>query len=213
MIIRDVMTPNPITLQDTDSINTLIGLMRDRKLKKVPVLHGDKLVGIVTDKDLGKVSPSDATTLSVFELNYVLSQTKIKDAMTKNVFTCTPDTFVEDAAVVMRDNRINALCIVENDKLVGIVTESDLFDSLIEMLGGRFHGNRFVIEVDNVPGTLGKLGAAMEERGINMSHFALVSASNEKAQLLIRTGLDSSLESAKTALENCGFKVISASLK
>jgi len=212
MFIKERMTPNPITIQDDVSISELVSLMREKKVKKVPVLHKDKLVGIVTQGDVQRVSPSAATSLSVFEINYLLSKTRVKDAMVTKVYTTTPDSYVEDAAVTMRYNHINALCVLdENEKLVGIVTESDLFDALISMMGGRTSGHRFVIESDDVPGTIGRLGDTVGSAGINIRHFACWENSWGKYELLIKTGLETDAEATKSSLENAGFTVKSFS--
>ena len=100
MFVKERMTPNPITVQETASISELTALMKENKLKKVPVLKGSKLVGVVTDKDIDRVSPSGATTLSVFEIGALLAKTTVKDAM-KDAITVTPDTYIEDAAMAV----------------------------------------------------------------------------------------------------------------
>ena len=214
MIIKERMTPNPKVVQATAPISYLIAFMKENKLKKVPVLDGEKLVGIITEKDVERVSPSAATTLSVFELNYLLSKTLVKDAMTKQVFTCTPGAYIEDAAVLMRANRINCLCVVENDKLVGIVTESDLFDAIIDMLGGRLPGNRIILSVDNVPGVLAKLGTATKSLNMNITHFAMTGSKDDgTCELLLRTDGEENLEALRASMEAEGFRVVAASPK
>ncbi len=214
MFIKDRMTKDPYTIQVNASISALMALMREYSLKKVPVLDGDKVVGIVTDRDIERVSPSKATTLSIFEINYLLSKTIVKDAMTKNVFTVLPDDHIEDAAVLMREQHISALLVVdENSKLVGIVTESDLFEALIDMLGARVKGTRLVIKIANKPGMLSKLGAAVSESGANITHLAMVVADDDTdAEMLLRTD-SADIKSIKEAMKNAGFKVLSVSKK
>ncbi len=214
MFVRERMTPNPITVQETDSIAELITLMKDNKLKKVPVLSGTRLVGIVTDKDVDRVSPSGATLLSVFEITALLAKTKVSDAMTRDVITCTPDTYIEDAAIKMRERRINALVVVSEDKVVGIITESDMLDSFIAMLGGREEGNRYIIDADNVPGVLYKLGETTNNLGINMSHFVFTQRTHDgKAELLVRTTKDGRIKEVADAFTNLGFTVKDASVR
>lgn len=214
MFIKDRMTKDPYTIQVNASISALMALMREYSLKKVPVLDGDKVVGIVTDRDIERVSPSKATTLSIFEINYLLSKTIVKDAMTKNVFTVLPDDHIEDAAVLMREQHISALLVVdENSKLVGIVTESDLFEALIDMLGARVKGTRLVIKIANKPGMLSKLGAAVSESGANITHLAMVVADDDTdAEMLLRTD-STDIKSIEEAMKNAGFKVLSVSEK
>lgn len=214
MYIKDRMTKNPYTIQVNASISALMALMREYNLKKVPVLDGDKVVGIVTDRDIERVSPSKATTLSIFEISYLLSKTIVKDAMTKNVFTVLPDDHIEDAAVLMREQHISALLVVDaSGKLVGIVTESDLFDALIDMMGARFKGTRLVVKLENKPGMLSKLAAVVSQSGTNISHLAMVVANDDSdAQMLLRTD-STDTKALKDAMTSAGFKVISVSKK
>lgn len=214
MFVKERMTPNPITIQDNASITDLTQLMKDNKLKKVPVLNGTRLVGIVTDKDVDRVSPSGATLLSVFEIGALLAQTKVRDAMTREVVTCSPDTYIEDAAIKMRENRINALVVVSEDKVVGIITESDMLDSFIAMLGGREEGNRYIVDADNVPGVLNKMGGVTNDLGINISHFVFTQCTHEgKAELLIRTTKDGRIKEVSDAFSALGYVVKDASVK
>jgi len=214
MLVRDRMTSNPICVQTRMSIAELTTIMKENKLKKVPVLKGERLAGIVTDKDVDRVSPSGATTLSVFEIGALLQQTTVADAMTKDVVTVNPDMPIEDAAIIMRDNRINALVVVEKDKVVGIITESDMLDSFITMLGGREEGNRYIINTDNVPGILNKIGAVTSDMGINISHFTFTQATaNGGAELLLRSTKDGRTKEVCDAFEKLGFEIVDASVK
>ena len=206
MFVKDKMTRDPYTIQVSASINTLIGLMRDKKLRKVPVLDGEKLVGIVTDRDIERVSPSKATSLSVYEINYLLSKITVADAMVSDVITCSPDDYIEDAALVMRENRINSLLVMENDKLIGIVTDSDLFDALIDMMGGRTKGNKFVMRVPNQPGVMTKIGSITAAEGTNITHFTMTQ-SGEDAMLYVITDPNDDVQKTREALEAEGFEI------
>ncbi|HHX93311.1 MAG TPA: CBS domain-containing protein [Clostridiales bacterium] len=214
MYIKDRMTKDPYTIQVNASISALMALMREKGLKKIPVLDGERVVGIVTDRDVERVSPSKATTLSVFEINYLLSKSTVRDAMTKDVLTVLPDAHIEDAAVLMRDERISALLVVdENKKLVGIVTESDLFDALIDMLGARFTGTRLLIRIANKPGMLSKLGAVISESGTNISHLAMVVADDDSdAEMLLRTD-SKEVGQLEEAIKKAGFEILNISVK
>ena len=206
MFVKDKMTRDPYTIQVSASINTLIGLMRDKKLRKVPVLDGEKLVGIVTDRDIERVSPSKATSLSVYEINYLLSKITVADAMVNEVVTCSPDDYIEDAALVMREHRINSLLVTENGKLTGIVTDSDLFDALIDMMGGRTKGNKFVMRVPNQPGVMLKIGTITASEGTNITHFTMTQ-SGEDATLYIITDPGDDVARTRSALEAEGFEI------
>ena len=214
MLVKERMTKNPITVQVKTSISELSALMKENKLKKVPVLDGDRLVGIVTDKDVDRVSPSGATLLSVFEISALLAKTTVKDAMTKDVITCSPDTYIEDAAIMMRRNRINALVVMEDDKVVGIITESDMLDSFIAMLGGNSEGNHYIIETDDVPGILNRVGGITHDMGINMNHFVFTQRTADgKAELLIKTSKDGRIREVADAFKLAGFVVKESSVK
>ena len=214
MLVRERMTPNPVTVQVNTSIAQLSALMKDNKLKKIPVMDGDKLVGIVTDKDVDRVSPSGATLLSVFEISALLAKTTVKDAMTSDVITCSPDTYIEDAALMMRNNRINALVVTEKDKVVGIITESDMLASFIAMLGGNEEGNHYVIEAEDMPGVLNKVGGITHDMGINMNHFVFTQRTADgKAELVIRTSKDGRVKEVADAFSLAGFTVKEASVR
>ena len=135
MLIKDRMTRSPITAPPEMPMQEALKLMRERGIRRLPVVDKKgKLVGIVSDRDLLHASPSDATSLSVWELNYLLSKVTLKEVMTKNVITVTPETPVQEAARIMAEKKIGGLPVVQAGKVVGIITETDLFRVLLELL-------------------------------------------------------------------------------
>ena len=132
MYVRSRMSKNPITITRETTIAEALDIMRNNSIRRLPVMEKDKLVGIVTERDL-EVSPSPATSLSVFEINYLLAKMKIGDVLPKrqNVITVSPDALLEEAALLMRDHKIGALPVCEDGKLVGIITETNIFDAFI----------------------------------------------------------------------------------
>ena len=174
MLVRDRMTKNPYTIQASAGITELMGLIREKNLKRVPVLDGEKVVGMISTSDIDKVSPTKATSLSVFEINYLLSKVQVKDAMKRNFIAISPDELVEDAAVEMRAARVSAVPVVDNGKLVGIMTESDLFDALIDVLGARQIGTRFVVSTKDKGGVLSEVSTIISNHGVNILHLAVV---------------------------------------
>lgn len=208
MYVKNRMTANPYTVAFNAPINELIELMREKNLKRVPVVDGEKVVGIITHGDIQKVSPTKATTLSIYELNYLLSKTRVSDAMTKDVVTISPDALLEEAAVLMRDNRISTLAVVKNDKLVGIITESDIFDAFIELLGFKDVGSRIAIESDDVPGALGDIGEIFKSFDANITHIAAYRGPGGRSDVVVRTNaLNTELIEQK--LKEHGYIVLS----
>ncbi len=165
MLVGRRMTRNPITVTTDTAIDEALKLMRDKKVRRLPVLNnkGD-LVGIVAEKDILYASPSPATSLSIHEIHYLVSRIKVSEIMTKSVITVTDDTPLEEAARVMADNQIGALPVLHDSKLVGIITETDLFKIFLELLGAREPGVRLTVAVPEgkgmlplITGTIGRL--------------------------------------------------------
>jgi len=131
------MTPKPITLKPTDSLARAIDVMKEKKIRRIPIVsEAGKLVGIVSDRDLKDVSPSRATTLDIWELHYVLDKLKLKDVMTKSPWIVPPEMPIEKAALLMLEKRVEGLPVVDGKgALVGILTEGDIFRALVELTG------------------------------------------------------------------------------
>jgi acetoin utilization protein AcuB len=144
-------------------------IMRDNKVRRLPVLN-DKgaLVGIVSERDLLYASPSPATSLSIYELHYLLSRIHVADVMTSVVITVTEDTPLEEAARIMADNKIGGLPVVKNGELTGIITETDLFKIFLELLAAREMGVRLTMLVLDEKGVLAKVTGAIAELGGNI---------------------------------------------
>ncbi len=145
MRIKDVMTKNPITISPDDLVLQAIKVMQEKKIRRLPVIEKGKLVGIVTKHDLTEALPLKGPSSSIFDLNYELSKMKVKDVMKKNPITLSPYTPVEDALRIGQEEKIGSFSVVENSKLVGIVTESDIVRFLIRTLGIGEEGSRITI--------------------------------------------------------------------
>jgi len=200
MLVRDVMTRNLITVDPETSFTDALKIMRENRIRRLPVLEDGKLVGIVTEKDILYASPSKATTLDVWELHYLLNKLKIREIMTRDVVTIQEDTPVEEAAKIMADNKIGALPVVKGNKLVGIITETDIFKVFLEMFGSRKKGVRYTFKVPNVPGTFAKLSQKVFEAGGNIVSLASYGETEEVYTLVMKVeGIDHNkfLESMK----------------
>ncbi|MCW1969106.1 MAG: CBS domain-containing protein [Anaerolineae bacterium] len=132
--VLEWMTPNPITVSSKATLPEAQQLMKDRKVRRLPVVDDGKLVGIVTQNDLFHAGPSQATTLSVHELNYLLDKVTIDQIMSRKVYTVLPSSTIRDAASLMLQHRISGLPVLSAGRLVGIITESDIFRLLIREL-------------------------------------------------------------------------------
>jgi len=186
MLVKDIMTRNLITIDPETSFTNALKIMRENKIRRLPVLEGKKLVGIVTEKDILYASPSKATTLDVWELHYLLNKLKVKEIMTKNVITVQEDTPIEEAAKIMVDNKIGALPVLKEDELVGIVTETDIFKIFLEMFGARKKGVRYTFKLPNVPGTFAKLSQKIFEAGGNIVSLASYGENEEIYTLVMK---------------------------
>jgi acetoin utilization protein AcuB len=160
------MTPDVITVAPDLPIAEGLELMRQKKVHRLPVLDKKgKLVGIVSHSDLLYASPSSATSLNVWEVTYLLNQIKIKEVMTKKVITVEETCPIEDAARLMRDHEIGGLPVVRGDKVVGIITESDLFDVFLELLMAQERGIRLTVLAPYFKGSMAQISSAISQAG------------------------------------------------
>jgi acetoin utilization protein AcuB len=165
------MSRPPVTIGPEMSIHDAVALFKKERIRRAPVIKGGKLVGIVSEKDLLNASPSPATTLSVWEMNYLLSKLTVAEVMTKDVITVAEDTPIEEAARIMADNKIGGLPVVKGTRVVGIITETNLFKMFIELMGAREKGVRVTALIEDKPGMLAKLTKAITEAGGNFIAF------------------------------------------
>jgi acetoin utilization protein AcuB len=169
MRVKEMMTKNPVTIESDTLVLDARKIMKEKNIRRLPVVEKGKLVGIVTKHDLLEAAPSPATPVSVHDLNYLLSKMKVKEMMRKNPVTVTPNTPFEDALRIGQEKKIGSFPVVDKGKLVGITTESDIVRFLIHALGIHEEGSRITI-VD-----LGKkLGALEKIISITDQHKLLI---------------------------------------
>jgi acetoin utilization protein AcuB len=169
MRIRDIMTKNPITAESETLVLEAQKMMREHNIRRLPIVDKGKLTGIITQHDLLAAAPSPATSLSIYELNYLLSKMKVKEIMKKNPVTVGPETPFEEALRIGQERKIGSFPVVENGKLVGITTESDIVRVLTRALGIREEGSRVTIE-----GLGGKLGELQKIISIVDQHQTVI---------------------------------------
>lgn len=209
MIIRDVMIKNPICVTESTSVTEAKQIMNSKKISKLPVLDSSKrLVGIITKNDIVKVSPSQATTLDMYEISSLLSKLTCGKFMTKKVITVQETEVVEEAARILADKNIGCLPVVKDDVVVGIITESDLFQLFVSMFGARESGVRVNFSMEDKPGQLEKVLA--EFAAANGNIVSLVTRESEesgKRRVTIKvSGLE--LDFVKQVLSNLGAEII-----
>lgn len=170
MLVKDRMSRRPIVCPPDLPVGEALDQMKREHIRRMPITdkHGH-LVGIVSEKDLLHASPSPATSLSVWEITYLMSKIKVSDVMTKKVITIAEDTPLEDAARIMVDNKIGGLPVVNADNaVIGIITETDIFKTFLEMLGARKKGVRVTTLVADEKGQFAKITRAIADAGGNI---------------------------------------------
>ena len=177
MYVRDIMTTNVVTIPSSTSITDVKRIMQAHRFRRLPVVDKGKLVGTVTERRLESMSPSKATSLTVWELSYLLDRTPVKEIMEKNVVTVTPDMTAEEAVNIAQTNRAGSLVVVEDDRVVGIVTTNDFFYKIVNpALGLGEPGSRIEIArggeskaLEDVLSTINRLG--LEATGVHIENL------------------------------------------
>jgi len=209
MMVGERMTRNPVTISENASIDDGLHLMRERRVRRLPVLDdAGRMVGIVSDKDLLHAAPSPATSLSVYELHYLLSKLTIKKVMSSPVITVNPNTPLEEAARIMADNKIGGLPVTQDGALVGIITETDIFKILLELLGARVAGLRVTLAVREGKGVLAGLTRAIADLGANIVSLVTFAGDHEGERLITVKVGDVDAEALRQALEGPNVRIV-----
>ena len=211
MRVKDRMTPSPTTALEDASFEEALHMMKEKKIRRLPIVDkSGRLTGIVVQKDLFSASPSSATSLSVFEVHYLLSKVKMKDVMTRRVVTVGDDCPLEEAARIMVDHRIGCLPIIKEGKLVGIITETDIFKTFVEILGGREKGLRLTLDVTEKKGMLAAIAKEIAKQNGNILSLATFSGKNATDRIITIKVVDAPKESLLKSLETACVKVLNA---
>ena len=166
MIVKNRMTTEVITLDPDQTLLKAMTLIQQKRIRHLPVVKAGKVVGIVTERDVRKAGASDSSSLSVFELNYLMDQIKVSNFMTKKVITVAPDEPIEAAAKLIYDHKIGALPVVDQNQLVGLITKSDILETFIEVLGINEPSVRVELELENRIGALADTTKVIKELGL-----------------------------------------------
>jgi acetoin utilization protein AcuB len=203
MRVSKWMTPNPTTLEPSDSIAKAIDLMKEKKIRRIPITSAGRLVGIVSDRDLKDVSPSRATTLDIWELHYVLDKLKLGDIMTRKPWIVSPEMPIEKAALMMMEKKVEGLPVVDaKGKLVGILTEGDVFRALVELTGASRKKTRISLLLPDKAGSIREVADICRGQGGTL--FSILSSSAKapagKRELVMRVDCPST-ETLRAELE------------
>jgi acetoin utilization protein AcuB len=201
------MSLNPLTVNPEDTIGDALKIMKDYSIKRLPVLYKNKVVGIVTKQDLLKASPSSATSLSVWEINYLFPSIKIKEVMTQDVIVVSANTFLEEVALIMKEKGFGSLPVVEDGELVGIITENDVFKAFIDILGFNFPGVRIALRVHDHVGVLSEITQVISSMKINIISVTITRTKNGDINIVLR--LDAKdLKAVSEALQEKNFEIV-----
>ena len=184
MFVGERMSRPVISVSPDAPIHEVLAMFRKEHIRRAPVMKTGKLVGIVSERDLLNASPSSATTLSVWELNYLISKVTVKDVMSRKVITVDQDTPIEEAARIMADKKIGGLPVTSGGKIVGMITETDLFKVLLELMGARQKALRVTATIPERPGELAKVTKAIASNGGDFIAFGMFSGPDANSRVL-----------------------------
>ncbi len=209
MSVRDFMTSELVTVSPKTKIFDAVDLMKKYDIHRLPVLENEQLVGLITEGTIQEALPSKATSLSVHEVNYLLNKTVVADVMITEVKTISPDAQLEDGIFLMRQNKINVLPVLEGEKLVGIITNNDIFDAFLKLTGYHEGGTRVQLKIiEDKKGVLARVTKLLADNELSI----LTIITNHKNNgTIVEIQLSSKeTERIKEILINAGYEVIRA---
>lgn len=208
MLVRNHMTPNPVTASLKSSYSEARELMREHQIRRLPILDRGSLVGIVVEKDLLSNQPSPATTLSIYEMLSLLERLTLGQIMSRPVVTVEGDCPMEEAARIMVARKIGCLPVMEGERLLGIITETDIFKTLVEVLGGEEIGTRLILHLPERVGELARATSQIAEAGGNIIAVTTsrILEDNQREVTIKESGADP--ETLKNLLKSSGTTVV-----
>ena len=210
MFVAERMTKHPISVSSDATILQADRLMKKHKFHRLPVVDNGKLVGYFSDRDIMRVAPSPATTLSKFEIRSLLDKLSVKDIMREKVITVNEGATLEEAALIMYNNKVGGLPVISDvGALIGIITATDILKTFIEVMGLPGGGKtRLTLDVENKVGVMADITKIFADNGINIDSFITCKQSNNRYELVVRLDENSAVEDVKKLLEMRGYKVI-----
>jgi acetoin utilization protein AcuB len=185
MLVGNRMSQPLVTVSPDLTLPEAFTLMKDENIRRLVVVKNGKMVGLVTKNDLENAMPTKATSLSIWEINYLIDKIKVQDVMEKDVITTTEDTPIEAAAQLMVENKVSALPVMRREEVVGMITESDLFRLFMELFGAEFEGLRVVVEMSVKPGSMAALSQHIYQAGGDIiAFFGTISEETRESDLV-----------------------------
>lgn len=207
MSVKDFMTRKVVYISPDTTIAHAADLMREQDLHRLPVIENDKLVGLVTEGTIAEASPSKATSLSIYEMNYLLNKTKVKDVMIKDVITVSAYASLEDATYLMYKNKVGILPVVDNDQLYGVITDRDIFAAFLQVSGYGEEGVRARFIVDNKAGELEKIIRLVSDKEYNIVSTVQIATKSGKVVIEVQIEGKVDLEEVRSLFEDAGIEV------
>lgn len=186
MNVSEKMKTNPVTCSPEINIYDAQDLMEREGVHHLPVLEDGHLVGIISDKDLMKATLNSSSPLSIHKMAYMLSRLVVRDVMTTELVTTDANAAVEEACRIMVDNEISCLPIVENDKLLGIITKTDMYRILLDLFGARHFGVKADFYVKDKPGAIAEITAVLAQKGADIVSIGSLKRSNGEGSVTIK---------------------------
>jgi len=184
MFVGERMSQPVISVTPDTPVHDALAMFHKEHIRRAPVVKDGKMLGIVSESDLLNASPSPVTSLSVWEMNYLLSKVTVKQVMSKKVVTVDVNTPIEEAARIMADTKIGGMPVMRSGKLVGIITETDLFKIFLELMGARTKALRVTALIEEKPGQLAKVTKAIADAGGNFMAFGMFAGPDTSSRLI-----------------------------
>ena len=205
------MKRNPVFVDEADSMKKAMDLLKEHEIRHLPVLKdGEKLVGILSERDIKQASPSPATAREIREIYSLLDKVKVKQIMTRRPYTVSSSAPIEEAALIIREKKIGCLPVVDNGKLVGILTETDIIDSFIEAMGVSGPGYRIELALANRPGMLFEVIKLLKDFDVNIVSVATSQHDDRDRKVLVLRVETKNYKLLKAAIKKSGFELLSA---
>lgn len=210
MYVKNKMTLDVVTIFKDASIDLAFQTMVEKGSKQLPVVENGILVGMVTEQLLAEVTPSKATSLSMYELNYLLSKTKVKDIMITDMPVGKPDMLIEEATMLIKQSDVDALPITDDGKLVGILTRTDILESYLDLTGINDSGTRISLQTKDELGILANISGIIKDHNINIIHVANYNhiGPHNDNEIVIRLASKDTIDLQK-ALAEAGYEILS----